>query len=110
MTWQRSGDGMVWSIPRSIITIPDVPSPAECSAAEGTDDSARSEQIGYEAAPVITCRGPRIDDDVRSNERTLVDDHALGALVWPRTQTHTPAVLDDRDAIGPNERFRYYRY
>lgn len=96
---------MAWTIPRSIITIPEVLSAAECH-----DHIARSEQIGYEAAPIITFRGPKIDEDVRNNDRILVDDHELAAFVWPRIRDHTPAILDGREAIGLNDRFRYYRY
>jgi hypothetical protein len=48
------GASMVWTLPRTVITIPEVLSVAECS-----DHVVRSEQIGYEAAPVITFRAPR---------------------------------------------------
>jgi len=96
---------MAWTIPRTIITIPDVLSAVECS-----DHIARSEQIGYGAAPVITFRGPEINEEVRNNDRILVDDHELAAFIWPRVRDHIPTILDDREALGLNERFRYYRY
>jgi prolyl 4-hydroxylase len=92
-------------LPLSILTIPEVLSPAECS-----NHIARSEQIGYEAAPIITFQGARRDESVRNNERVVVDDDALGAFVWPRIRDHIPVFLDGRPVIGLNERFRYYRY
>src|SRR5262249_4111963 len=92
-------------VPQSILTIPEVLSSSECS-----DHIARSEQIGYEAAPIITFQGARIDESVRNNERVIVDDEALGAFIWPRICDHVPIFLDGRQVLGPNERFRYYRY
>jgi predicted 2-oxoglutarate/Fe(II)-dependent dioxygenase YbiX len=96
---------MAWSIPRSILTIPEVLSGVECS-----DHIARSERIGYEAAPTITFHGHKVDEDVRNNDRILIDDDDLGAALWLRIRNHVPDVLDGRGAIGLNERFRYYRY
>ena len=96
---------MAWTIPRSILTIPEALSAVECH-----DHIGRSEQIGYEAAPIITFRGAKIDEDVRNNDRILFDDEGLAAVLWSRIRDHIPAILDDREAIGLNERFRYYRY
>jgi prolyl 4-hydroxylase len=96
---------MALTIPRSILTIPDVLDASECS-----DHIARSEQIGYEAAPVITFRGAKIDENVRNNARILVDDNGLAGFFWSRIRDHVPDTLDGREAIGLNERFRYYRY
>jgi prolyl 4-hydroxylase len=87
--------------PRTIVTIPEILSPAECG-----DHIARSERIGYEPAPFADA----IDERVRDNERVIVDDGSLGALIWPRIRDHVPNILDGREATGLNERFRYYRY
>jgi predicted 2-oxoglutarate/Fe(II)-dependent dioxygenase YbiX len=87
--------------PRTIVTIPEILSPAECR-----EHIARSEQIGYEPAPFADS----IDERVRNNERVIADDDALSALVWSRIRDHVPRLLDDRAASGVNERFRYYRY
>jgi predicted 2-oxoglutarate/Fe(II)-dependent dioxygenase YbiX len=92
-------------LPLNILTVPEVLSPAECS-----DHIARSENIGYEPAPIVTVRGPRRDENFRNNDRVTVDDAGLGASIWPRIRDHIPAFLDSREVIGLNERFRYYRY
>ena len=87
--------------PRTIVTIPDILSAAECA-----DHIARSEQMGYGPAPFADS----IDERIRNNERVIVDDDCLGALIWPRIRDHVPGTLDGREATGLNERFRYYRY
>jgi predicted 2-oxoglutarate/Fe(II)-dependent dioxygenase YbiX len=92
-------------LPLSILTIAEVLSPSECS-----DHIARSEQIGYEAAPIITFQGVKRDESVRNNERVIVDDDNLGAFIWPRIRDYVPVFIDGRQVIGLNERFRYYRY
>jgi predicted 2-oxoglutarate/Fe(II)-dependent dioxygenase YbiX len=96
---------MAITIPRSVLTIPEVLSTAECN-----EHIARAEQIGFEAAPIITFQGARIDESVRNNERVIIDDDGLGAFVWLRVRDHVPGFLDGRQVIGLNERFRYYRY
>jgi predicted 2-oxoglutarate/Fe(II)-dependent dioxygenase YbiX len=88
-------------LPLSILTISEVLNPAECS-----DHIARSEQIGYGPAPFADS----IDERIRNNERAIIDDAGLSALVWSRIKDHVPDVLDGREASGVNERFRYYRY
>jgi predicted 2-oxoglutarate/Fe(II)-dependent dioxygenase YbiX len=91
--------------PLSILTIPEVLTPTECG-----EHIACSEQIGYEAAPIITFQGTVRDESVRNNERVVVDDGDLGAFLWPRIRDHVPVFLDGCQVIGLNERFRYYRY
>jgi prolyl 4-hydroxylase len=92
---------MAGSNPRTIVTIPEILSSAECS-----DHIARSEQIGYGPAPFADS----IDERVRNNERVIVDDDSLSTLFWSRIRAHVPDLLDGREATGVNERFRYYRY
>jgi predicted 2-oxoglutarate/Fe(II)-dependent dioxygenase YbiX len=87
--------------PRTIVTIPEILSAAECG-----DQIARSEEIGYEPAPFADS----IDERIRNNERVIMDDDSLGALLWPRLRAHVPDILDGCEATGLNERFRYYRY
>jgi prolyl 4-hydroxylase len=91
----------VVSLPLNVLTIPEVLSPAECR-----EHIARSGQIGYGPAPFADS----IDERIRNNERVIVDDDSLAALLWPRLHDHVPAVLDGCQVIGLNERFRYYRY
>jgi len=96
---------MVTIIPQDILIIPEILSPAECS-----EHIARAEQAGYEAAPVITVRGTLVDESIRNNDRVIVDDDSFAAFLWPRLRDHVPIFLDGCQAIGLNERFRYYRY
>jgi predicted 2-oxoglutarate/Fe(II)-dependent dioxygenase YbiX len=87
--------------PRTIATIHAILSPVECR-----DHITRSEQIGYGPAPFADS----IDERIRNNERVIIDDESLSALVWSRIRAHVPELLDGREATGVNERFRYYRY
>jgi hypothetical protein len=88
-----------------IFTIGDFLSSAEC-----TDLIRAAEALAFEAAPIITASGPKVESATRSNDRLLFDDHALAASLWERSCSLVPAVLGRRSAIGLNERFRLYRY
>jgi prolyl 4-hydroxylase len=96
---------MVTTIPRDILIIPEILSSTECA-----DHLARAERTGFEAAPIITFHGVKVDESVRNNDRVIVDDESLAASLWPRLRDHVPAFVDSCQAIGLNERFRYYRY
>jgi len=80
-------------------------------------DSARctalieeTERDGYEAATIATGGGAVRDADVRNNARRIVDDAAQAASLWSTLRPHVPPFLNGRQAIGLNERFRFYRY
>lgn len=70
----------------------------------------RSEQIGYSMATVQTERGPRRMDFLRNNDRVMLDDPLLAARIWDEMRSYAPAVIGKSKAVGPNERFRFYRY
>lgn len=78
---------------------------AECEAC-----IAQSEQAGYEEATITTSAGFVMDKSVRDNARLIVDDRALAARLWQRAQPFLPARIGNWQAIGFNERFRFYRY
>jgi predicted 2-oxoglutarate/Fe(II)-dependent dioxygenase YbiX len=78
---------------------------AECDAL-----IRRSEQAGYEAATLATARGAKLDTSVRNNARLIEDDFGRAADLWVRLRDHIPAFLGGHQAIGVNERFRFYRY
>ncbi len=96
---------MAWNDETGIGTIDDILSAAECA-----EHIVRSERSGFGAAPIITPFGEAVVPNLRDNSRTMIDDHDLAALVWTRADGHVPTFLKGRQAIGLNERFRYYRY
>jgi predicted 2-oxoglutarate/Fe(II)-dependent dioxygenase YbiX len=79
--------------------------PAECA-----EQIARSEQAGYEEAPISTGSGAVLVKEVRNNARVMIDDPAYAAILWQRAQPFLPARLGRWEAVGLNERLRYYRY
>ena len=87
-----------------IFTIGDFLSPTECIAL-----ICAAEEQAFEAAPIITASGPKVESATRNNDRLVFDDRALAASLWERSACLVPGVLGKRTAIGLNERFRLYR-
>lgn len=71
---------------------------------------ADSEQQGYEGAPITTSFGPLLRQDVRNNDRIMIDDSALAANWFQRAEPFLPSRLGEWKLLGLNERFRFYRY
>jgi hypothetical protein len=69
-----------------------------------------TEAKGYEDAPITTASGFAMRPDIRNNARVIVDDVERADLLWQRIRDAVPAFLKGRQAIGLNERFRFYRY
>jgi hypothetical protein len=70
-----------------------------------------SEQIGYEDAPITTAGGFEMRKDIRNNDRVMLDEPDLATAWWERAKDQLPRSWETRwQAIGFNERFRYYRY
>jgi prolyl 4-hydroxylase len=88
-----------------IFTVDTLLEPSECQALIRT-----AEASGFDAAPIVSPAGARIDTNTRNNDRHVFDDEALSLDLWLRLQPFTPAMLNDRRPIGLNERFRIYRY
>ena len=88
-----------------IFAVRDFLSPAECAA-----HIALAEERGFEAAPITTGRGFVMNTHVRDNSRVMVDDVGLAEQLWERVREFIPTPLFDFEAVGLNERFRYYRY
>ncbi len=86
-------------------TVPDLLDRAECAA-----QIARIDALGPTAAPITTARGPVMDPGVRNNERVIIDDPALAALLDARLGDAAPASLAGLVRCGANERLRCYRY
>jgi prolyl 4-hydroxylase len=88
-----------------IFTIPDFLPAIECDAF-----IRMSEKEGYGKASLATVDGPKIQSEVRNNDRVIVDDAQMAADLWRRAAPHIPRILNGRQALGLNERFRFYRY
>jgi hypothetical protein len=90
---------------QNIFTISDVLSSTEC---QQLIDFTEAE--GFDAATINAWDGPRLDREVRNNDRVIVDDLTLAEQVWNRVKAFVPGMLLGRQARGLNERFRFYRY
>ncbi|TWT62808.1 prolyl hydroxylase family protein [Rubinisphaera italica] len=89
----------------SIFLIEDFLTPEEC-----TDYIALSESIGFLEAPISTSSGPEMRKDVRNNSRILHTDEELAARLYERAKPLLVPTWFNREIIGLNERFRFYRY
>jgi hypothetical protein len=80
------------------------------AAQECIDFIQLSERIGYEQAPITTITGDEILPEVRNNERAMLDSPDVAAKLWTKAASHIPRILHGRQAVGLNERIRFYRY
>lgn len=87
--------------PGKVLVIQDFLSSAECTAL-----IRRSESLIFEPGTVADI----VVDDIRNNERVLLDDPALAADLFRRAEPFLPAELDGHRLVGFNERWRFYRY
>lgn len=88
-----------------IFAIRDFLSPEECAG-----HIAIAEDHGFDVAPITTSAGFVVVKGVRDNERVMIDHLGLAADLWERVREFIPSPLFGWDAVGLNERFRYYRY
>lgn len=54
--------------------------------------------------------GPQNQPDRRNNSRVILDDERLARELWERIASDVPVVMKGWQAVGLNERLRYYRY
>jgi hypothetical protein len=80
-------------------------SPEECALA-----IEKSEEGGYHEATLTTAMGFVMDKSTRNNARVISDEPEFAAILWERAQPFLPAKFDQWEAIGFNERLRFYRY
>lgn len=67
--------------------------------------------LGFGDAPINVGYGKeQIVDNIRNNERAMVDDFERAELLWNRAKGHLPKTMYNRSALGLNERLRFYRY
>lgn len=69
-----------------------------------------TEASGYSAAPITTAGGFVMMPEIRNNERVMIDNRDWAAKLWNRAKPLIPSPFKGHDAIGLNERFRFYRY
>jgi hypothetical protein len=87
--------------PHKVLVIHDFLSGEECAAL-----IRRSEDLVYEPGTVADV----VMEQVRNNERVLVDDVSLALDLFHRAEPMLPAVIDGHGLVGFNERWRFYRY
>lgn len=68
------------------------------------------EEQGFDEALVSTEQGAVRRDDVRNNERIIRDDPSLASSIWKDLEPFVPSPFKERNSVGLNERFRFYRY
>lgn len=96
---------MLQQFMETLFTIKNVLSAAECQ-----EYISLTEKTGYESAPINSHKGFEIRPDIRNNTRVIIDDFSLAQNLWQRVADKIPPVVQGRQALGLNERFRFYRY
>jgi predicted 2-oxoglutarate/Fe(II)-dependent dioxygenase YbiX len=92
-------------VAEGIYTLPEVLTHEECA-----EYIAFTEAKGYEPAPISTMGGFVMAPEIRNNTRVIIDDVDRAADLWLRVKAQIPEILFGRQAVGLNERFRFYRY
>jgi predicted 2-oxoglutarate/Fe(II)-dependent dioxygenase YbiX len=92
-------------IPGQIFVIHDFLTTEECR-----EFILLSEGEGYDNAPINSMGVAVMRPGVRNNDRVIIDDEALAGRLWERLKPFAPSPLHRREAVGLNERFRFYRY
>ncbi|MEH2438527.1 MAG: 2OG-Fe(II) oxygenase [Nostoc sp.] len=88
-----------------IFTLDNILSSKECA-----EYITLTENIGYTDAPINTIRGFEIRPDIRNNQRVILDDQERAFDLWQRVSSYIPSPIGKWQAVGLNERFRFYRY
>lgn len=85
----------------AIFTVAGFLTPEECD-----QFIAQSEATGFGDA---TFAGTVVKE-FRDNDRLMLDDPALAARLFDRAKALLPPVIEGREPVGFNERWRFYRY
>lgn len=59
-----------------------------------------AEAQGFDAATINAWDGPRLDAEVRNNDRVIVDDPMLAERIWNRVEAFVPRKLLGRQVRG----------
>lgn len=69
-----------------------------------------AESTGFDEAPINTLGGAQVIKEVRNNTRVMIDNPQWAEEIWERAKQFVPAHFGVWEAVGVNERFRFYRY
>lgn len=69
-----------------------------------------SETRGFEEAEVSLSSGSKMMKGIRNNYRLIYEDQQLAKELWEKLAPFCPHQIDGWNAVGLNERFRFYRY
>jgi len=69
-----------------------------------------TEQKGYEEAKVSLSSGAKMIKGIRNNFRIMYQDENLANKYWQILKQFCPKEIEDNEAIGLNEQFRFYKY
>lgn len=70
-----------------------------------------AENIGFEEAKIQTKGvGEVMNKGVRDNDRVIYDNPQLAQQLWSIIKPLVPAEVEGYNAVGLNEKFRFYRY
>ncbi|PKH53075.1 oxidoreductase, 2OG-Fe(II) oxygenase [Tenacibaculum sp. Bg11-29] len=89
----------------SIWTIDNFLTPTECN-----NLVLFSEQKGYEEATVSLTSGAKMMKNIRDNYRLIHFDVALANKYWEKLLQFCPKYIENNEAVGLNEQFRFYKY
>lgn len=88
-----------------VYVVHDFLTPAECARY-----IEMAEGIGFAEAPISTSEGAVMRKDVRNNLRLLTDDPETAEMLWQRIKPWAIDPWRHRQAVGLNERLRFYKY
>ena len=69
-----------------------------------------SEQKGYEEAKVSLQSGAKMMKGIRNNYRLMYQDKNLANQYWQLLKQFCPEEIENNEAVGLNEQFRFYKY
>ena len=69
-----------------------------------------SEQKGYEEAKVSLQSGAKMMKGIRNNYRLMYQDENLANQYWQLLKQFCPEEIENNEAVGLNEQFRFYKY
>lgn len=101
VNWEDTGVIKQVLDPDRILVVHNLLSEEQCTAL-----IRRSEALAYEAGTVAGV----VNENIRNNERVILDDEALASQLFHCAAPFLPAVLEDHRLVGFNERWRFYRY
>jgi hypothetical protein len=96
--------GAALEVADGVFVVQELLSPEECRELIELTDAT-----GREAAPITTASGFVLRPDIRNNTRVILDDPDRAEALWLRVCDDVRTFLRGRQAIGLNERLRFYQ-